>query len=128
MSLPGEELVATTRSGPFAERVRAAALALPESYEDAPWGHPVFKVRPNRLFALMREGPPFEVTVKMADAERPLALELPHVRLASHVGRYGWITTTVTDEATLELALDWLAESWWLRAPARVRRLVDLPR
>lgn len=112
-------------SSRYAARVREVALALPGSYEDAPWGFPVFKVPPNRLFALVREGPPFEVTVKMADDERPLALALPHVRLASHVGRYGWITTTVEDERTLELALDWVEESWWLRAPARLRRLVE---
>jgi hypothetical protein len=27
-----------------AERIRELALSLPESYEDEPWGHPVFKV------------------------------------------------------------------------------------
>jgi predicted DNA-binding protein (MmcQ/YjbR family) len=109
----------------YADRVRAAALALPETYEDAPWGHPVFKVANNRLFATMSEdGDALNVTVKMGDEERPLALSLPFVRIASYVGRYGWITARVTDEESLEYALAWLEESWWLRAPARLRRLL----
>ena len=35
------------------ERIRDLALSLPEAYEDAPWGHPVFKVADNKLFAMM---------------------------------------------------------------------------
>ena len=34
--------------------IRKLALSLPEAYEDAPWGFPVFKVADNKLFALMR--------------------------------------------------------------------------
>ena len=83
----------------------------------------MFKVPDNRLFALMSEAEDgLHVTVKMADEERPLALSLPFVRLASYVGRYGWITARVTDEESLQYALAWLEESWWLRAPARLRR------
>jgi hypothetical protein len=35
----------------LAERIRELALSLPESYEDEPWGHPVFKVAANKMFA-----------------------------------------------------------------------------
>ena len=35
-----------------AKTIRELALSLPESYEDAPWGFPVFKVADNRMFAL----------------------------------------------------------------------------
>ena len=37
----------------YASRVRALALSFPEAYEDEPWGHPVFKVADNRMFAAM---------------------------------------------------------------------------
>ena len=37
----------------LAERIRALALSFPETYEDEPWGHPVFKVADNRMFAGM---------------------------------------------------------------------------
>ena len=33
----------------LAGRIRELALSLPESYEDHPWGHPVFKVADNRM-------------------------------------------------------------------------------
>ena len=115
----------TSRASAYAARVRGVALSLPQAYEDDPWGFPVFKVANNRLFAWMIEtGDALDVTVKMTDEERPLAFTLPFVRLASHVGRYGWITASVSNDEMLELALDWLQESWWLRAPVRVRRLV----
>ena len=43
------------------------------------------------------------------------------MRAASHVGRYGWITATIADEETLAAGLEWLRESYWLKAPAAVR-------
>jgi len=43
-------------TGDWADRVRALALSWPETYEDEPWGHPVFKVADNRMFATMSEG------------------------------------------------------------------------
>ena len=36
-----------------AEAIRGLALSLPATYEDEPWGHPVFKVGSNRMFAGM---------------------------------------------------------------------------
>jgi predicted DNA-binding protein (MmcQ/YjbR family) len=61
------------------------------------------------------------VTLKLTREEREIAELLPWVRTASHVGRYGWVTATVTDEETLAAALEWLRESYWLKAPADVR-------
>jgi predicted DNA-binding protein (MmcQ/YjbR family) len=105
-----------------AERVRALALSFPQTYEDAPWGFPVFKVGTNTLFAWMtQEEDRVDVTVKLTAEEREIAELLPWVRRASHVGRYGWITVEVTDEDTLAAALEWVRESYWLKAPADVR-------
>lgn len=110
-------------AAPAAERIRELALSLPRAYEDAPWGFPVFKVGDNKLFAMLtREGPgEVEVTLKLTREEREIAELLPWVRPASHVGRYGWVTVTVRDEETLAAALEWLRESYWLKAPADVR-------
>ena len=106
----------------FADRIRALALSFPRAYEDAPWGFPVFKVGDNKLFACLTEdGGRTELTLKLTREEREIAELLPWVRTASHVGRYGWITATVTDEETLAAALEWLRESYWLKAPADVR-------
>ncbi len=106
----------------YADRVREHALSLPAAYEDDPWGFPVFKVAANRLFAWMIEdADAVHVTMKVTAEEREVARHLPWVRKASHLGRHGWVTATVTDEETLAAALEWLRESYWLRAPAAQR-------
>ena len=111
---------------PFSARraattIRELALSLPEAYEDAPWGFPVFKVADNRLFALLVENDPVELTVKLSAEEREIAHLHPWVRRASYVGRYGWITATIEDADALETALEWLRESYYLKAPAKLR-------
>jgi predicted DNA-binding protein (MmcQ/YjbR family) len=105
-----------------ADGIRALALSLPSTYEDAPWGFPVFKVGNNKLFAMMTDHDcECELTVKLTDDERDIALQLPDVRRASYVGRYGWITVRIVDEESLRAALEWLRESYWLRAPRQLR-------
>lgn len=106
--------------------IRALALALPEAYEDSPWGHPVFKVADNRMFASMSETDEVvRLTVKLTAEEREIATLLPFVEKAKYVGRYGWVTALVRDEESLEAALEWLRESYWLRAPERLRHAVE---
>ena len=104
-----------------ARRVRELALSLPETYEDSPWGFPVFKVADNKLFAMLSGAAPLEVTMKVGAEEREIGVLLPFVRPASYVGRYGWVTVTVEDEDALQTALDWVRESYWLKAPAKLR-------
>jgi len=112
----------TQASSSFARAIRELALSFPQTYEDAPWGFPVFKVGANKLFAmLLEDGDRVELTVKLTAEERQIAELLPWVRSASHIGRYGWVTAAVTDEETLAAALEWLRESYWLKAPAAVR-------
>jgi predicted DNA-binding protein (MmcQ/YjbR family) len=109
----------------FAERVRGLALSFPETYEDSPWGHPVFKVGSNKMFAGMSNTQdPLTLTVKLTPEEREIALTLPYVSIARYVGRYGWITAEVSDAESLEHALEWLRESYWLNAPAALRDAV----
>jgi predicted DNA-binding protein (MmcQ/YjbR family) len=109
-----------------AAQIRELALSLPEAYEDAPWGFPVFKLPGNRMFAWMivREAE-VEVTVKLTREEREIAQLLPFVSIARYVGRYGWISARVTDEESLDAALEWIRESWWLKAPVHLRSAVE---
>ena len=110
----------------YAERIRALALSLPETYEDEPWGHPVFKVGANRMFASMSLGDgAVHLTVKLTPEEREIALHFPYVSVARYLGRYGWVTAEVTDDESLENALEWLRESYWLNAPAALRSAVE---
>jgi predicted DNA-binding protein (MmcQ/YjbR family) len=101
--------------------IRTLALSLPEAYEDAPWGFPVFKVADNRMFAWLMENDPAELTVKLSSEEREIAHLHPWVRTASYVGRYGWVTATIEDADALDTALEWLRESYYLKAPAKLR-------
>ena len=110
------------KAGEAADRIRTLALSFPEAYEDEPWGHPVFKVGLNRMFAGMSEQEGvLRLTVKLTAEEREVAQLLPFVSKAKYVGRYGWITAEVADEESLEAALEWLRESYWLRAPSDQR-------
>jgi predicted DNA-binding protein (MmcQ/YjbR family) len=108
------------------KRIRELALSFPETYEDDPWGHPVFKVEPNRMFASLSaaEDGVF-LTVKLTAEEREIAHLLPYVSRARYVGRYGWVTAHVTDDESLEAALEWLRESYWLKAPEHLKAAVE---
>ena len=107
----------------FADRIRELALSFPRSYEDSPWGFPVFKVGDNKLFAWLTHDDDgrTEVTLKLTREEREVALEMPFVSEAKYVGRYGWVTARIEDEHCLDAALEWLRESYWLKAPAETR-------
>ena len=110
----------------LADRVRELALSFPEAYEDEPWGHPVFKVAENRMFASMSvEKDCVSLTVKLTAEEREIAYLMPFVHRARYVGRYGWVTAEVTDEDSLDCALEWLRESYWLKAPAHLKAAVE---
>jgi predicted DNA-binding protein (MmcQ/YjbR family) len=110
----------------FDDRIRELALSFPETYEDEPWGHPVFKVGENRMFASMSSaGGATLLTVKLTPEEREIAELLPFVSRARYVGRYGWITAEITDDESLEAGLEWLRESYWLKAPANLRAAVE---
>jgi predicted DNA-binding protein (MmcQ/YjbR family) len=110
----------------LAEQLRRLALSLPETYEDEPWGHPVFKVADNRMFAAMSvEDSAVYLTVKLTAEEREVAHLLPYVSTARYVGRYGWITAEVADDESLENALEWLRESYWLKAPGRLKAAAE---
>ena len=110
----------------IAARIRELALSFPEAYEDEPWGHPVFKVAENRMFASISNEAPVKLTVKLTAEEREIASLLPYVSRARYVGRYGWVTAQVTDEESLDAALEWLRESYWLKAPEELKAAVEV--
>jgi predicted DNA-binding protein (MmcQ/YjbR family) len=110
----------------LAERLRELALSFPETYEDEPWGYPVFKVGDNSMFATMSVAEEcVRLTVKLTAEEREMAQLLPYVSTARYVGRYGWVTAEVADDESLESALEWLRESYWLKAPPSLRTAVE---
>ena len=108
----------------WTSQLRRMALRFPESREDHPFGPEshVFKVGGgSRMFAIMSDGPPVRITLKLTREEREIALTLPFVSEARYVGRYGWVTVSVEDEPGLEAVCEWIRESYWLKAPKHLR-------
>jgi predicted DNA-binding protein (MmcQ/YjbR family) len=123
----GEELRSMSAAD-YAQHIRELVLSLPKTYEDEPWGHPVFKVGTNRMFASMsHDERAVRLTVKLTPEEREIAQLLPYVRKAAYVGRYGWVTAEITDDESLAAGLEWLRESYWLKAPAELKSAVEEP-
>jgi predicted DNA-binding protein (MmcQ/YjbR family) len=106
------------------DAVRRLALSFPQAREDHPFGPEahVFKVGGgSTMFAILGDGPPVTLTMKLTREERQVALEMPYVSEARYVGRYGWVTARIEDDHCLDAALEWMRESYWLKAPAEVR-------
>jgi predicted DNA-binding protein (MmcQ/YjbR family) len=111
-------------TGDHADRIRRLALSFPQTREDHPFGPDthVFKVGGgSRMFVMMGHGPPVRVSLKLTREEREIALRLPYVSQAKYVGRYGWVTAEVVDSDALEATLEWVRESYWVRAPEQCR-------
>jgi hypothetical protein len=78
------------------------------------------------MFASMNEADGvLHLTVKLTPEEREMAQLQPFVSTARWVGRYGWITAQVTDADSLDCALEWLRESYWLKCPEHLRTAVE---
>jgi predicted DNA-binding protein (MmcQ/YjbR family) len=108
----------------WAEAVVAACRALPETVETMPWGEgeSAFKVR-GRSYAFVRHGAGRAgVTAKPEPDARDAFLALPGVGPAAYVGRFGWLSLEVKDEASLGRALVLVAQSHALRMGGRGRR------
>jgi predicted DNA-binding protein (MmcQ/YjbR family) len=110
----------TRREHPLLAAVAADCRSKPEATEVRVWGETVFRVS-GRVFALVGRPDRPAVTVKPSGDDVPRLLEDTHVRRARYVGRFGWLTVSVDDEESLQLALD-LVECSYVLAAAGARR------
>jgi predicted DNA-binding protein (MmcQ/YjbR family) len=92
----------------------------PGAVEDHPWGDVVFKIR-GKIFAFVGGPETPGATVKVDPDELDALLSLPFVRRASYIGRYGWVSVTVTNKQTRDLALGLIDDSYDLIA-AKTKR------
>jgi predicted DNA-binding protein (MmcQ/YjbR family) len=105
------------------ERLRAIALALPETHEELTWGSDItFRVR-TRIFCTPGDGSEF--AIKVANDQLIGLLEDPRFQLAPYWGRFGWV------KVRLEPPVDWdevtalIHGSYRLIAPKALAKLVD---
>src|ERR1044072_3402205 len=87
-------------------KIREHCLAKPDAFEDHPWGDTVFKVGTKGKIFCFVGTESARITVKSSLEEQSALILHPNIEVAAYVGRYGWVTVTIPDQDTLELALD----------------------
>ena len=106
----------------LATKLRAMALAYPETYEEQPWGDRVVKVK-GKIFFLcgVHEGQLY-VTVKAKKSGRKLLMR-PYAEPTHYgMGKYGWVTVKVRNDTKvmLDLIKAWIDESYRAVAPKKL--------
>lgn len=89
------------------------ALDLPGAFADMPWeGDRVAKVG-KKIFVFFGSGDDPRISVKLPESADH-ALSIPGAAPTSYgLGKHGWCTVPVgTDDAPLEVLLDWVEESY----------------
>lgn len=105
------------------DEVRALCLRLPETTEKETWaeednpGHPTFRIR-DKIFVIMAvDESSASIRTSMAEQSDLMSAFPDAARIASHVGRYGWVTVDfdgIPDEVLREVI-----ESAWARTAPR---------
>ncbi len=95
-------------------------MSMEGAVEEYPWGHVAWKVR-GKLFAIgtASEG---RVTVRSTLEKQAALIMHPNIEVASHVGRFGWVTIEISDRETLDLTLSLIDESYASIASGGKRR------
>lgn len=110
------------------DRVRTHALALPEAYEDFPWGERVVKVNKKVfVFLGMDEGPyGAQMSVKLNDSNAQALLVRGAEPTGYGLGRGGWVTVPLgKGSPPIAVLTDWVEESYRLVAPKRISIALD---
>jgi predicted DNA-binding protein (MmcQ/YjbR family) len=117
--------------GPTADirtRLRDFALALPEAWEDFPWGERVAKVG-TKIFVFLGhddETKPSLITVKLVESHGHARAIEGAAPTGYGLGRAGWVDVPVhASGVTLELLCDWIEESYRIVAPKRLVAELD---
>jgi predicted DNA-binding protein (MmcQ/YjbR family) len=118
----------STKMSPLLAKVRARALAYPETTEEFPWGDRVVKVK-GKVFIFMGQDPAgaFGCSLKLPRSHA-IALELPFAEPTGYgLGKAGWVSLKGPElqKAPFEMIEEWLDESFRAVAPKKVLALLD---
>ena len=107
--------------------LRRFALSLPGAAEDFPWGERVVKVN-GKVFVFLgrdRSQTPM-ITVKLEESH-PHAMSIEGSEPTGYgLGRAGWVNVPLDAEGvTLDVARDWIEESYRIVAPKRLVKELD---
>ena len=102
------------------------ALSLPDAVEDHPWDETVAKVS-KKVFVFFGGEPSWSrITVKLVESHGH-ALSIEGAEPSGYgLGKAGWVTVPV-DASGVDVGLlcDWIEESYWIVAPARLVAALD---
>ena len=103
------------------DRIRAIALALPETTEEITWGTDVnFRVR-KKIFCFPGDT---AMTVKADPDELDALLGDDRFARAAYVGRFGWVTMTLRPPVDWDEIGELVRTSYCLVAPRALAKLV----
>ncbi|MCK5127826.1 MAG: MmcQ/YjbR family DNA-binding protein [candidate division Zixibacteria bacterium] len=100
-----------TNKSRYFKRIRNWSLKQVDTAEEFPWQHIVFKVK-GKLFAICNTEKPLRITLKPQKDNVDAYLYHPDIAIASHVGRFGWITITIQNKDTADLGFALVKESY----------------
>lgn len=109
------------KASPLA-KVRAAALAYPETVEEFPWGESVVKVKGKVFVFLGRDGDDVGCSLKLPHSAG-VALTLPFCEPTGYgLGKAGWVSCSFPrgKNVPVPLLLQWLDESYRAVAPKKL--------
>ena len=107
---------------PAFEHLRAAALSLPEAYEEFPWGECAVKVRGKTFLFTRHDASGLHLSVKLPRS-REFALEYPFTQPTGYgLGKAGWVSAEFApgDQVPLDVLEAWIGESWRAVAPKKL--------
>ncbi len=107
------------------DRFRKLCLALPEAEEQETWGHPTFRVR-EKIFASSADSAA-TVGFKADPEELEALLGDDRFERAAYVGRFGWVTMTLSGRVDWTEIDELVRTSYQLIAPKKLARLVEPP-
>jgi predicted DNA-binding protein (MmcQ/YjbR family) len=104
------------------DRLRAKALAYPETREDLPWGESAIKVK-GKTFVFMRvDKDSLHLSIKLPRSCE-FALEYPFTRPTPYgLGKSRWVTAefAAKDKPPLDILEAWIDESFFAIAPKKL--------
>ena len=116
------------RSSNAFDRLKAAALAYPEAWEDHPWGETVIKVRGKIFLFLFESEEGLKISLKLPRS-REFALEYPFTKPTGYgLGKPGWVTASFApkEKPPLDVLVAWLDESYRAVAPKKLAAALPL--
>ena len=111
------------------QRLKAFALAYPETREDHPWGDTLIKVKGKTFVFMGCDGNTLALSVKLPQ-RKEFALEYPFASPTGYgLGKSGWVTAKFEkkDKPPLDILEAWIDESFRANAPKKLVAALSSP-